>query len=183
MFSEQYRRDNELLSAKETLLMGIQNQIQEEERHANSRARFVRYGIVAAAVVLVLAGALGFLLNRPGAGKSSLENTAASAAGENAATIADASLGTAAAPEAAVLEAIAEAVEDTAPAAEGTASAPAQKPAASGAGAKTLSELGSVAALGSMGGGSTGMMGPSLLSAGNVGSQSPVSGRATKAYY
>ncbi|MEG1754788.1 MAG: beta-propeller domain-containing protein [Clostridia bacterium] len=63
MFKEQYIRDNEKLHAKETLLMEIKNKVTQEEPVRKRRNAFVRYGAVAAAVVLIAGGILGLALN------------------------------------------------------------------------------------------------------------------------
>ncbi len=63
MFKEQYIRDNEKLKAKETLLMEIKKQAESQQGAGAKRSRFVRYGAVAAAAVLVLTGVLGVLIH------------------------------------------------------------------------------------------------------------------------
>ena len=110
MFKEQYIRDNDKLYAKETLLMEIKQKSEAEEKRAKTRNRYVRYGAVAAAVLLVVGGAVGALLaargQNPKADNATL--TAESAA-------ADSSVLMAAAPE----EAMDVAVESKAGSAEG----------------------------------------------------------------
>lgn len=61
MFEEQYRRDNDKLRAKDTLLMDILQKADMEKKAQKRRARFVRYGAAAAAVVLVIGGTVGAL--------------------------------------------------------------------------------------------------------------------------
>lgn len=84
MFREQYIRDNEKLHAKETLLMEIKKKAAEERSASVRRAKFVRYGAVAAAFVLVLGGVLGtVLISRPLAAKTA-ESAVASVASASA---------------------------------------------------------------------------------------------------
>ncbi len=64
MFDEQYRRDNERLHAGGELLMEINKKWKKERRAASSRNRFVRYGAVAAALVLLVGGTVGVLLSQ-----------------------------------------------------------------------------------------------------------------------
>lgn len=59
MFKEQYIRDNDKLKAKETLLMEIKEKNTREKIALTSRQKFVRYGAVFAAFVLVAAGIFG----------------------------------------------------------------------------------------------------------------------------
>ena len=61
MFKEQYIRDNEKLKAKETLLMEIKEKNTREKIALTPRQKFVRYGAVFAAFVLVAAGVFGAL--------------------------------------------------------------------------------------------------------------------------
>ena len=83
MFKEQYIRDNEQLHAKETLLMEIKEKHAREKIALTPRQKFVRYGAVFAAFVLVAAGVFGVLYaNRGGAPVP--ENAAVSAAADAA---------------------------------------------------------------------------------------------------
>ena len=59
MFKEQYIRDNDKLKAKETLLMEIKEKNTREKIARTPRQKFVRYGAVFAAFVLVAAGVFG----------------------------------------------------------------------------------------------------------------------------
>ena len=59
MFKEQYIRDNDKLKAKETLLMEIKEKNAREKIALTPRQKFVRYGAVFAAFVLVAAGVFG----------------------------------------------------------------------------------------------------------------------------
>lgn len=59
MFKEQYIRDNDKLHAKETLLMEIKEQNAREKIALTPKQKFVRYGAVFAAFVLVVAGIFG----------------------------------------------------------------------------------------------------------------------------
>jgi len=59
MFKEQYIRDNDKLKAKETLLMEIKEKNTREKIARAPRQKFVRYGAVFAAFVLVAAGVFG----------------------------------------------------------------------------------------------------------------------------
>ncbi len=59
MFKEQYIRDNDKLHAKETLLMEIKEKHAREEKRFSRQQKFVRYGAVAAAFILVIGGVLG----------------------------------------------------------------------------------------------------------------------------
>ncbi len=59
MFKEQYIRDNDKLKAKETLLMEIKEKNAREKIALTPRQKFVRYGAVFAAFVLVAAGIFG----------------------------------------------------------------------------------------------------------------------------
>ena len=67
MFREQYIRDNDKLHAKETLLMEIKQKVSREDTRELRRARFVRYGAVAAALVLVAGSIFGAVLATRGA--------------------------------------------------------------------------------------------------------------------
>ena len=68
MFKEQYIRDNDKLKAKETLLMEIKEKHTREKIALTPRQKFVRYGAVFAAFVLVAAGVFGVTqLNKTGA--------------------------------------------------------------------------------------------------------------------
>jgi uncharacterized secreted protein with C-terminal beta-propeller domain len=67
MFKEQYIRDNDKLKAKETLLMEIKEKNARERIALTPRQKFVRYGAVFAAFVLVAAGIFGVTqLNKGG---------------------------------------------------------------------------------------------------------------------
>jgi len=59
MFKEQYIRDNEKLHAKETLLMEIKEKHARENTRFTRQQKFVRYGAIAAAFILVIGGVLG----------------------------------------------------------------------------------------------------------------------------
>ena len=59
MFKEQYIRDNDKLKAKETLLMEIKEKNTREKIALTPRQKFVRYGAVFAAFILVAAGVFG----------------------------------------------------------------------------------------------------------------------------
>ena len=61
MFKEQYIRDNDKLHAKETLLMEIKEKNAREKIALTPRQKFVRYGAVFAAFLLVAAGVFGTL--------------------------------------------------------------------------------------------------------------------------
>ncbi len=93
MFKEQYIRDNEKLHAKETLLMEIKNQARREESRDARRQRFVRYGAVAAALLLVAGGVFGavFAAHSGNTVQPTAEQTlsAAEASGDTAAEVTD----------------------------------------------------------------------------------------------
>ncbi len=59
MFKEQYIRDNEKLKAKETLIMEIKEKHTREKIALTPRQKFVRYGAVLAAFLLVATGIFG----------------------------------------------------------------------------------------------------------------------------
>ena len=61
MFKEQYIRDNDKLHAKETLLMEIKEKNAREKIALTPKQKFVRYGAVFAAFLLVAAGVFGTL--------------------------------------------------------------------------------------------------------------------------
>jgi len=61
MFKEQYIRDNDKLKAKETLLMEIKEKNAREKIALTPKQKFVRYGAVFAAFLLVAAGVFGAL--------------------------------------------------------------------------------------------------------------------------
>ena len=61
MFEEQYRRDNDRLHAREELLMEIKKKAAASEPLRTRRA-FMRYGAIAAALLLVIGGTAGLLL-------------------------------------------------------------------------------------------------------------------------
>jgi inhibitor of cysteine peptidase len=79
MFREQYIRDNEKLRAKETLLMEIKQKARKNSRPA-ARTGWVRYGAVAAAILLVAGGVLGMILSQAGQSTSAEEHQSLSAA-------------------------------------------------------------------------------------------------------
>ncbi len=82
MFKEQYIRDNDKLKAKETLLMEIKEKNTREKIALTPRQKFVRYGAVFAAFVLVAAGVFG--VTQLGKGTSAApENTTLSAAADS----------------------------------------------------------------------------------------------------
>ena len=68
MFKEQYIRDNDKLHAKETLLMEIKEKRTREEKRLTRQEKFVRYGAVAAAFILVIGGVLGVWFANRGTG-------------------------------------------------------------------------------------------------------------------
>ena len=70
MFKEQYIRDNDKLKAKETLLMEIKEKNTREKIALTPRQKFVRYGAVFAAFVLVAAGVFGALYATSGGNKN-----------------------------------------------------------------------------------------------------------------
>ena len=82
MFKEQYIRDNEKLHAKETLLMEIKEKNAREKIALTPRQKFVRYGAVFAAFVLVAAGIFGTIYATKGANGATPENAALSAAAD-----------------------------------------------------------------------------------------------------
>lgn len=59
MFKEQYIRDNEKLKAKETLIMEIKEKHTREKIALTPRQKFIRYGAVLAAFLLVATGIFG----------------------------------------------------------------------------------------------------------------------------
>ncbi len=82
MFKEQYIRDNDKLKAKETLLMEIKEKHTREKIALTPRQKFVRYGAVFAAFVLVAAGVFG--VTQLGKGTSAApENVTLSAAADS----------------------------------------------------------------------------------------------------
>ena len=86
MFKEQYIRDNDKLTAKETLLMEIKEKNARERIALTPRQKFVRFGAVFAAFALIAVGAFGTLLVTGGAKTPAPESTVMSAAAENATT-------------------------------------------------------------------------------------------------
>ena len=85
MFKEQYIRDNDKLKAKETLLMEIKEKNTREKIALTPRQKFVRYGAVFAAFVLVAAGVFGTLYaTRGGNNSPTPENATLAATSESA---------------------------------------------------------------------------------------------------
>ncbi len=81
MFKEQYIRDNDKLKAKETLLMEIKEKNAREKIALTPKQKFVRYGAVFAAFLLVAAGVFGALYaNRGTDAAATPENATLSAA-------------------------------------------------------------------------------------------------------
>ena len=67
MFKEQYIRDNDKLKAKETLLMEIKEKNTREKIALTPKQKFVRYGAVFAAFLLVAVSVFGLITaNKPG---------------------------------------------------------------------------------------------------------------------
>ena len=85
MFKEQYIRDNDKLKAKETLLMEIKEKNTREKIARTPRQKFVRYGAVFAAFVLVAAGVFG--VTQLGKGTSAAPVNATLSAGSNSSDI------------------------------------------------------------------------------------------------
>jgi uncharacterized secreted protein with C-terminal beta-propeller domain len=82
MFKEQYIRDNDKLKAKETLLMEIKEKNAREKIALTPKQKFVRYGAVFAAFLLVAAGVFGALYASKGNNTTATpENAMLSAAG------------------------------------------------------------------------------------------------------
>lgn len=79
MFKEQYIRDNEKLHAKETLLMEIKEKDADRKQSASRRQKWVRYGAVAAAFVLVLGGVIGAVAASRSAGTEQTAQTVSAA--------------------------------------------------------------------------------------------------------
>ncbi|NLI53311.1 MAG: hypothetical protein GX417_03205 [Clostridiales bacterium] len=88
MFKEQYIRDNDKLKAKETLLMEIKEKHTREKIALTPRQKFVRYGAVFAAFVLVAAGVFGAISATRSADGAAPQNATLSSAAESAATAA-----------------------------------------------------------------------------------------------
>lgn len=85
MFKEQYIRDNDKLKAKETLLMEIKEKNARERIALTPRQKFVRYGAVFAAFVLVAAGIFGVTqLNKGGSAAPGSMTMSAEAATQSA---------------------------------------------------------------------------------------------------
>ena len=61
MFKEQYIRDNDKLKAKETLLMEIKEKHTREKIALTPRQKFIRYGTVFAAFLLVAVSVFGII--------------------------------------------------------------------------------------------------------------------------
>ena len=80
MFKEQYIRDNDKLKAKETLLMEIKEKNTREKIALTSRQKFVRYGTVFAAFLLVAVSVFGIVnannKNTPTSGTMALSSAA-----------------------------------------------------------------------------------------------------------
>jgi len=81
MFKEQYIRDNDKLKAKETLLMEIKEKNAREKIALTPKQKFVRYGAVFAAFLLVAAGVFGALYANRGTDTATPESATLSAAG------------------------------------------------------------------------------------------------------
>ncbi len=83
MFKEQYIRDNDKLKAKETLLMEIKEKNTREKIALTPKQKFVRYGAVFAAFLLVAVSVFGIITaNKPGS--ATPQNAALSATGDQA---------------------------------------------------------------------------------------------------
>ncbi|MDP3448703.1 MAG: beta-propeller domain-containing protein, partial [Eubacteriales bacterium] len=78
MFKEQYIRDNDKLKAKETLLMEIKEKNTREKIALTPRQKFVRYGAVFAAFLLVAVSVFGIINANKGT-SATPENVALSA--------------------------------------------------------------------------------------------------------
>ena len=89
MFKEQYIRDNDKLKAKETLLMEIKEKNTREKIALTPRQKFVRYGAVFAAFILVAAGVFGTLYATRGNNSATPANATLSATTENATSATD----------------------------------------------------------------------------------------------
>ena len=99
MFKEQYIRDNDKLKAKETLLMEIKEKNTREKIALTPRQKFVRYGAVFAAFILVAAGVFGTLYATRGNNSATPANATLSATTENATSATDGTPATAAITE------------------------------------------------------------------------------------
>ena len=81
MFKEQYIRDNDKLKAKETLLMEIKEKNTREKIALTPKQKFVRYGAVFAAFLLVAVSVFGLITaNKPGS--AAPQNAALSASAD-----------------------------------------------------------------------------------------------------
>lgn len=87
MFKEQYIRDNEKLHAKETLLMEIKEKNAREKIALTPKQKFVRYGAVFAAFVLVAAGIFGTIYATKGSNSATPENAVLSAAADSTTSV------------------------------------------------------------------------------------------------
>ena len=86
MFKEQYIRDNDKLKAKETLLMEIKEKNTREKIALTPKQKFVRYGAVFAAFLLVAVSVFGLITaNKPGS--AAPQNAALSASADAMAAI------------------------------------------------------------------------------------------------
>ncbi len=88
MFKEQYIRDNEKLKAKETLLMEIREKHTREKIALSPRQKFIRYGAVFAAFLIVATGIFGVIYANRNTDASNQENATLSAAQSAEATTA-----------------------------------------------------------------------------------------------
>lgn len=85
MFKEQYIRDNDKLKAKETLLMEIKEKNTREKIALTPKQKFVRYGAVFAAFLLVAVSVFGIITaNKPGS--TAPQNAALSASADQLAS-------------------------------------------------------------------------------------------------
>ena len=85
MFKEQYIRDNDKLKAKETLLMEIKEKNTREKIALTPKQKFVRYGAVFAAFLLVAVSVFGLITaNKPGS--AAPQNAALSASADQTAS-------------------------------------------------------------------------------------------------
>jgi len=89
MFKEQYIRDNEKLKAKETLIMEIKEKHTREKIALTPRQKFIRYGAVLAAFLLVATGIFGVVYANRNADVNVPQNAMLSAAESAEVTQAD----------------------------------------------------------------------------------------------
>ncbi len=87
MFKEQYIRDNDKLHAKETLLMEIKEKNAREKMALTPKQKFVRYGAVFAAFVLVAVGVFGTINANRNTNNTITESAAISTASAGNATL------------------------------------------------------------------------------------------------